>query len=175
MKNNLDKTTHVIILYFIEKLNGVLGKTHLSKLLFLTELLSIKRFKNPLTDLKFVKYHYGPYSNRINEYLENLKEKGYIEIREIPFTNEPTKIYTRYYSNKKFQINKIIVEALDGDSEKKTLLDEIINSYGNISLQQLLDIIYSIQIVKEAKHLEVILKKSKELEEDKEELDFANF
>ena len=174
MKNNLDKITLTIILYFIEKLNGVLGKTHLSKLLFLTELLSIKKFKEPLTDLEFVKYHYGPYSGRINEYLQNLKEKGYIEIREIPFTNEP-KVYTRYYSNKKAPINKFIFEALDGDSEKKTLLDEIINSYGNISLQQLLDIVYSIQIVQNAKHLEIILEKSQEVEEDKEELDFANF
>lgn len=174
MKNNLNKTTLTIILYFIEKLNGVLGKTHLSKLLFLTELLSIKKFKEPLTDLEFVKYHYGPYSDRINEYLQNLKEKEYIEIREIPFTNEP-KVYTRYYSNKKVPINKFIFEALDGDSEKKILLDEIISSYGNISLQQLLDIVYSIGIVKNAKHLDTILEKAKEVEEDKEELDFANF
>ncbi len=174
MKNDLDKTTLTIILYFIEKLNGVLGKTHLSKLLFLTDLLSIKKFDKPLSDLEFVKYHYGPYSERINEYLENLKEKGYIEIREIPFTNEP-KFYTRYFSNKKVQINSIILEALEGNSEKKTLLDEIINSFGNISLQQLLDIVYSLQIVKEAKHLETLLEKSKEVEEDKEELDFANF
>jgi hypothetical protein len=64
---------------------------------------------------------------------------------------------------------------LDGNSEKKTLLDEVINSYGNISLQQLLDIVYSLQIVKNASLLETILEKSKEVEEDKEEIDFANF
>lgn len=174
MKNNLDKITLTIILYFIEKLNGVLGKTHLSKLLFLTDLLSIKRFNKPLSDLKFVKYHYGPFSNKINKYLGELKEKEYIEIRKIPFINEP-KTYTRYYSNKKVPITSIILEALDGNSEKKTLLDEVINSYGNISLQQLLDIVYSLQIVKDAKPLETILEKSKEVEEDKEELDFANF
>lgn len=174
MKNNLDKITLSIILYFIEKLNGVLGKTHLSKLLFLTDLLSTKIFNKPLTNLEFVKYHYGPYSDEINKYLEKLKEKEYIEIREIPFINEQ-KFYTRYYSNKKVPITSIILEALDGNSEKKTLLDEVINSYGNISLQQLLDIVYSLQIVKDAKPLETILEKSKEVEEDKEELDFANF
>ena len=174
MKNDLDKTTLTIILYFIEKLNGVLGKTHLSKLLFLTDLLSIKKFNKPLSDLKFVKYHYGPFSKKINEYLEKLKEKGFIEIREIPFINEP-KIYTRYYSNKKVPITSIVLEALDDNSEKKTLLDEVINSYGNISLQELLDLVYSIQIVKNAKPLETILEKYKEVEEDKEELDFANF
>ena len=174
MKNNLDKTTLTIILYFIEKLNGVLGKTHLSKLLFLTDLLSIKKFNKPLSDLKFVKYHYGPYSNKINNYLKKLKEKEYIEIREIPFMNK-SKFYTRYYSNKKVQINSIVFEALEGNSEKKTLLDEVINSFGNISLQQLLDIVYSLQIVKEAKHLETLLEKSKEVEEVEEEIDFANF
>jgi len=175
MENNLDKTTLIIILYFIEKLNGVLGKTHLSKLLFITDLLSRKRFNKPLTALEFVKYHYGPYSDEINKYLKELKEKDYIEIREIPFIHEPKKLYTRYYSNKKVPITSIIFEALDGNSEKKTLLDEVINSYGNISLQQLLDIVYSLQIVKNASLLETILEKSKEVEEDKEEIDFANF
>jgi uncharacterized protein YwgA len=125
--------------------------------------------------MEFVKYHYGPYSDKINKYLEKLKEKGYIEIREIPFINEPSKIYTRYFSNKKVPITSIIFEALDSNSEKKTLLDEVINSYGNISLQQLLDIVYSLQIVKDAKPLETILEKYKEVEEDKEEIDFANF
>jgi len=177
MKNKLDKTTLTIILYFIEKLNDVLGKTHLSKLLFLTDLLSIKKFNKPLSDLKFVKYHYGPYSKKINSYLDYLKEKGYIEIKEIPFISEP-KFYTRYHSNKKVQISNIILEALEGNSEKKTLLDEIVNSFGNISLQQLLDIVYSLQIVKEAKHLETLLEKYKEVEKDEEvekEIDFANF
>ena len=174
MKNNLDKTTLTIILYFIEKLHGVLGKTHLSKLLFLTDLLSIKKFNKPLSDLKFIKYHYGPYSKEIDKYLEKLKEKEYIEIKEIPFINE-TNFYTRYYSNKKVPINSIILEALEGNSEKKTLLDEVISSFGNISLQQLLDIVYSLQIVKEAKYLEALLEKSKEVEEAEEEIDFANF
>lgn len=148
-KTEFDKATSLVILYFIEKLNGVLGKTHLQKMLFLTDLLATKNFKNKITAIDYKKYTFGPFSEQLDAYTSMLKERNLIQIREFPFISEPEKTYTRFYLAKKINSKSALLKVLK--PEQVLLIDEIVNSYGNLSLQEVLDIVYDFQIVKNSK------------------------
>lgn len=167
--DKLNKTTEKIIFYYINRLNGVLGKTHLQKLLFLTDLISIKRTRESITSLEFVKFHYGPYSEEVEKYTELLENKKFIETRTFPYINEKGKqsTYYRYYSQNRDprEIRNLLFSEIGSD--KLSILDEIVSSYGNISLQDLLDIVYGYQMIKNAKPMETLLKNAKKVKEEK--------
>lgn len=143
----LDKTTLVVILYLIERLNGILGKTHLQKMLFLSDLISSKRYKEKITSLEYEKYHFGPYASELDTYTSELETRGLIEKKEYNFTSDNTKTYTRFYKKLPESIKPQLIKSLK-PPEKVILLDEIIDSYGNLSLQEVLDIVYQLEIVK---------------------------
>lgn len=173
-KENFDKNTVAIIYYLIEHLDGVLGKTHLQKMLFLIDLLSTKKFKEPLTKLNFQRYHYGPYSEEVNNYISRLETKEQIIVKVLPFSDNEDKTYTRYYYNNKGSIKNYLYKELG--AEKVMLIDEIINSFGNKSLQEVLDVVYSLETIKKAdlcKPLEMaqIIKDEENNDEPVEELD----
>ncbi len=148
VEQQLDKNTLLIILYFIEKLNGVLGKTHLQKMLFLSDLISTKKYKEKLTTIDYQKYHFGPYSEAVADYVKELKSRNLIEERELPFHDESGKTYTRYYFKSAEPAKPSLLSALGAD--KTILLDDIANSFGNMSLQEVLDVVYSLETVKDA-------------------------
>jgi len=149
ISKQLDKTTLAIVLYFIEELNGVLGKTHLQKLLFLSDLIAVKKFKKQFTKLEYEKYKFGPYSNAVNAYVNYLKGKDLIEIRKFSFLSDKSKTYIRYYRNKKSSIKNFLQQKLGAD--RLLALNDIISSYGNMSLQDVLDIVYELELVKKSK------------------------
>lgn len=142
----LDKSTLEIIFYFIERLDGVLGKTHLQKMLFLTDLLSMKKFKEKLTAIDYRKYHYGPYSEAINDYTTELKKKGVIAEKKFSFRDGSERTYSRYHKTVNASIKGNLMKNIG--AERVVLLDEVINSYGNMSLQGVLDIVYKLELVK---------------------------
>ena len=144
----LDKNTYEIIFYFIERLDGVLGKTHLQKMLFLADLLSMKKFKEKITAIDYRKYHYGPYSEIVNDYTTKLKDKGAITEKEFSFRDGSDRTYSRYYKKINASIKSSLMENIG--AERVVLLDEGINSYGNMSLQGVLDVVYKLELVKGA-------------------------
>ena len=157
MKNNkeIDKTTLVIILYVIQKLDGILGKTHLQKLLFLINLRAYMKFKKPLLKLEFEKYKYGPFSYQVDHYIDNLETKNLIRSKENTYSGD--KKYVRYYCSKKFvDIKEYLSENIELNSKEIALLDEVIDSYGSISLRDLLDIVYSLPSVKKTEYCQPI-------------------
>lgn len=165
-----DKNTLALILYFISRLNGVLGKTHLQKLLFLTDLISSKRFQEKITAIEYKRYLHGPYSSQLNDYTEKLSKSDWIEIKELPFINDPSKKYVRYYSKKPTQIKQQLLKNLGPD--KMLLIDEVIDSFGNMSLQDVLEIVYGLQIIK-ASEMDKPLEMAKKIEskEPEDEID----
>jgi uncharacterized protein YwgA len=163
-----DQKTLVVILYIIERLNGVLGKTHLQKILFLADLLSVKKFKEPITSLKFEKNHFGPFSYEVNSYVKHLQKKGFINIKELPFINDEQKNYIRYYYTYKSSTKKLLSQRVD--AEKIVLLDDVINSFGNVSLQEILDVVYKLETVKNS-DLHKPLEMAKIIQDDDSEVE----
>jgi uncharacterized protein YwgA len=142
----LDKNTLLVVLYLIERLNGVLGKTHLQKILFLTDLIATKKTDEQITVLDYKKYHYGPFSSELQEYTKELEKKGLVTEKEFPFASDSSKKYTRYYFAKEGTSAKPQLLKSIGN-EKIMIIDEIVSSYGNMSLQEVLDIVYKLQLV----------------------------
>ena len=144
----LDQVTSIVMYYFVSALNGVLGKTHLQKLIFLTDLLASKRFGQPITKMKYVRYTHGPYSKDLDSYIEKLVSSGLIEQRQFPMFSNPEHYYSRFYQKQIVDSKDFLVQAVG--AEKMLLVDEVSQSYGNKSLQQVLDFVYSLEEVKDA-------------------------
>jgi len=171
-KLTTDKVTSALMYYFIYSLNGVLGKTHLQKLMFLSDLLASKKFNGPISKMKYVRYTHGPYSWALDDYINGLKEKEYIEQREFPITTDPRKSYSRFYLNKKVDVKTFLLTKLG--AAKMLLIDEIVQSYGNKSLQEVLDIVYSLEEVKRTKH-ETPIQLAQKMQHSEEDMDDIPF
>lgn len=166
-KEALDATTLYVVFYLIKQLNGVLGKTHLQKLLFLGDLLSMKKFKTQITPLKYRKYFYGPYSSAVEDYTKHLERRGWIEIKQLPL--DKTTKYIRYYTKKEINVKPKLLEKIG--PEKTLLLDEVIHSFGNMNLQDVVDVVYKLEIVEKTPPSSPLdfakeIKNDKEKEED---------
>ena len=144
----LDDTTLNLILYFINKLDGILGRTHLQKMLFLTDLLAVKNFQQPITKIEYKRYKHGPYSQQLNEYVSALEKDGFIETKKLEFINDSSKKYYRFHAKKPIDIRLELISKLG--PEKVLMIDEVVNSFGNLSLQEVLDIVYSLEIIKKS-------------------------
>jgi hypothetical protein len=173
-KKPLDRTTQIVVLYLISRLDGVLGKTHLQKMLFLSDLMSVKKFKEQLTAFAYKKHLFGPFCNEVDQYIESLKSNGLIEERKIPLLSNPEQTYSRYYLKKQVSGAAKTVLAKEIGPDKIILVDEIIDSFGNMSLQDLLDIVYDLQLVKKSEKGECLpLDRAKEIKDmDEPEVDF---
>jgi uncharacterized protein YwgA len=168
----LDKNTLLLVLYLIERLNGILGKTHLQKILFLTDLIATKKINTQITVLDYKKYHFGPFSVELQEYTKELETKGLITEKEFPFASDASKKYTRYYFKQDGRSAKPTLLKNLGN-EKLMIVDEIVGSYGNMSLQEVLDIVYNLQIMEKTpknKPLD-IAKENENTAEEKEQED----
>ena len=165
-QQTLDKNTLGVVFYFVSKLNGILGKTHLQKLLFLTDLIAMKKLKEKITTIEYKKYKHGPYSAEIDDYTNHLIDLNYIESKEFPLSSNNAKKYTRYYLKKNIPIKEKLLKSLG--SKKLLVVDEIADSFGNLSLQNLLDIVYNLPIVKNSK-MDSLLDIIKDIEAESEE------
>lgn len=145
----LDKTTVDLILYYINRLDGVLGKTHLQKMLFLTDLISSKKFDAQITKIQYKRYKHGPYSQQLNDYTNFLEKKGFIEARKLKFFSDDSKTYIRFHVKKPINVKANLLEQLG--PERMLLVDEVLNSFGNLSLQEVLEIVYNLEIIKKSK------------------------
>lgn len=166
----LDKITLGVIDYLVSRLDGVLGKTHLQKLLFLSDLMSMKKLRQPITKISFHRYTHGPYSEEVADYTKQLVSIGHIDEREFSFMSDNNKKYTRYYLKKPMKIKEFLLKQIGAD--KMIVLDEVIDSYGNISLQNLLDIVYNLPVMKKAEMNQVLDLSNKGQEESGEDISF---
>jgi Protein of unknown function (DUF4065) len=71
MTEELDRLsmTAKLILFFVVKTKGNIAKTQLVKFLYLADLYSVKWLGKQITDLEWIRYHYGPYEEEIDRIL----------------------------------------------------------------------------------------------------------
>lgn len=145
MNQQLNNTTTALIYYIIFRLNGVLGKTHLQKMLFLTDLISAKKYNKKITDIEYKKYFHGPYSEEVKKYTDFLITKKMIEMKEFSFNDGTPRVYNRFYFAKPANVKDFLISKLGSD--KMVVVEDVISSFGNMSLKNLLDVVYGLQIV----------------------------
>ncbi|MEG2121476.1 MAG: Panacea domain-containing protein [Rikenellaceae bacterium] len=119
------------VVYFATKVEG-LDKTKLLKLLYLAQRMCVLKYKQPLLNLKFEVWQYGPVASSI-----------YYELSE-----DTSSIFNGYiqkqYKNNKFEIVPITKFCNDEFSDREiALLNDIVITYGNCSATKLVQVTHS--------------------------------
>ncbi len=132
------------LIYLIIKKASYLGKTKLVKLIYLMDYEHFKAFGNSITKIDYFYYHYGPYSDEISKYINELgKSKIILETRNISsFTG---RVFCTYCTLGGFEYDKYL-----GADEIDTA-NYILQKYGNEQLEILLDITYDTVPMKNVK------------------------
>jgi len=143
---------HKVILYLLRNIEySKINRTLIFKLLFLSDYYFYLKFNRKITQYEYCKYDYGPFSPAIYSDLERLEYLGIISCK---------KYHVVDYIECKYKIEKDIDFLIDNDI--RNCLD-LVSEIGNkISLNKILDLVYSLNIVKETQSGEVINFKAKE-------------
>ncbi len=125
--------TAKLILFFVLKTKGNITKTQLVKFLYLADLYSVKWLGKQITDLKWIRYHYGPYEEEIDRIL------GLMDGMEIKLDNG---------DGKKYVVVRIgdlapSIESLELSPMMEMMLDNIRHQWMAKPLKELLDFVYS--------------------------------
>jgi len=135
-----------IVLYLIARYCRVAGKgitrTRLMKLLFLVDYMYWKRCGRKLTNLEWRMYLFGPFSREVLGILDELEDGGKAVVKEIE---------RGVYLYKAYEEPANLSEAV------KSLVDEVVEKFGKLSLDELLNYVYSLDEVKRTGIGEVIL------------------
>lgn len=133
-----------IVKFIVEKLSGTLGRTHLFKLIYLADYHSHRLFGKPISTFNYKWYQNGPFNSTFYNYIKELEGK-YIREESIDFPS--CRGYVYHNMPKRMRYSDI--------SEREFyILDYVINTYGKVKLQTLLD-----EIVYKTEPMEELIKK----------------
>jgi Protein of unknown function (DUF4065) len=132
--------TAKLILFFVVKTKGNITKTQLVKFLYLADLYSVKWLGQQITDLKWIRYRFGPYEEEIDRTLELMKGRQI----EIEGANDKNYIIIRMGS----EIPSI--ESLELPVMMQMLLDNIRYQWMGKPTKELLDFVYATSPMVEA-------------------------
>lgn len=112
-----------------------IGRIRLMKLLFLVDYLYSKRFGRKLTSTEWRMWLFGPFSREVLDALDELELSGELAVER----TERGGVF--YYA--------VAKPPRLGESIEK-LVDEVIRTYGTKPLEELLEEVYSIDVVRDA-------------------------
>ena len=76
-----------LILYIISKLsssNAKIGGTRIIKLLYLIDLVALRRLGKKITDIRYSYHFYGPYAQEIVDALDRIAKSDNVEVTVTP-------------------------------------------------------------------------------------------
>ncbi len=133
---------YYIILRYVTFRRLGMGRVRLMKLLFLVDYKSFENNGFKITNVKWIKWFFGPFSKEVLDSLDELVYDGYLMIER----SDVGKFYSPL-STYKFKL----------EDDKVKLIDNIIREYGFLPLDELLRRVYSIDLVRKAKLGDMIL------------------
>jgi len=148
---NLNKEQK-IILYLLKNLRASrINRTLIFKLLFLSDYYFYSRFNKKITQYEYCKYEYGPFSPAIYSDLEGLEYLGVISCEKYRVID---------YIECKYRIEKEVDFKIE--PEISNCLNFVAETGSKFSLNEILNLVYSINIVKETPKGAIINFKEKE-------------
>ena len=147
MKEKLQETIGLILEAHGGKIHS---KTKLVKILYLLERYYAAEYRQPLLNLSFKSYFYGPYTEEIEEALSEMEENGYIRV-------SPVQSYIT--GNKYYNISLIAIPDYGKLSrEDRKVIRNFIRERNlvNRSLDDILDEVYETEEYKRTPFGEVI-------------------
>ena len=115
-----------LVLYMVSRFPRGVGRTRLMKLLFLVDAIALKELGRSVTGIDWRRWRYGPFSKDVLDVLDELVDDELLavdpgpEVRYVALT-EPPKI----------------------PEEVKKIVDKIVDEYGFLPLEKLLEKVYS--------------------------------
>ena len=125
-----------LIGYIVDQVNdrdGVVGKTALVKLVYLIDVEHYRRFAKPVTNLKWIFHHYGPYTVELEPVINDNEFVAGYGGRSSPGY--------RYYGRRDWREIHVNFNAQFSASARQ-VADKVINEWGLESLPTILDYVY---------------------------------
>ncbi|MCX6745934.1 MAG: Panacea domain-containing protein [Candidatus Parcubacteria bacterium] len=132
---NEDKKTKQIISYIVQNHENS-SVTTIMKLLYLVDLISVKKTGKKITDFEYLRYNYGPFDKQIYKYLEALLEEKVI-ISKLVYSSEGNEniIYSLNEESDDINFNEIQKDEL-------VLIDNLLNDVRGYGAKALTEIAY---------------------------------
>ncbi|RKS81514.1 uncharacterized protein DUF4065 [Haloarcula quadrata] len=123
-----------MIEYLVSNFSGnALTRTKLVKLLYLADRESYIDRDRQISNIKYIKYHYGPYSEDI---VDTLQEMDGDEIRELSGRSK-NGTYYRYEANSDYEGSSLT-------REERAMLKRVLREYENTQTKQLVETVYDL-------------------------------
>ncbi len=129
--------TEQFLAFIIKNLSGKVTKTQLVKLMYLADLKSVEFTGEQITNVKWIRYTFGPYDMKLDKRLALLEKENYICVSAKSKTKNHDEIYFLYSYKGPSEIE------LDIDANRKQIINTILEQYGTFTLQALLDHVYN--------------------------------
>lgn len=134
MEKEEKEKTKKTILYLLLQLGKNINRTRLVKLLYLSDFLAKKKLGNKITAIKYNYYYYGPFSREILDIINELKiEKKILESESE--NDKGRKFFSYTLLEKDLKLKPL-------EQKEKKVLDDVIEKYGNMEFNQLMDCVY---------------------------------
>lgn len=122
---------------------GEVGRTRLVKLLFLADLQARSELGHSISGVDYSYHYYGPYADPIIDAVEELARRGEVVTSRRPLPNGS---YFTGYSVHRPPANGACGLAPD----EQLIVDEVVDRWGDRSLQELLAHVYSLPTMRAA-------------------------
>lgn len=135
---DLNNKTRLFILYLIDKM-AVPTKTGIIKMCYLCDIATVKSNLEKITDFQYVRYYYGPYDKRIEDYLDDLIKSGFVKSK-LEYGSgggEYAKFSLSEAGEKEIEDRQDVFSA-----EEKRITDSILDSLGSLNAKMLTQIAY---------------------------------
>jgi len=134
------KKTRQLLAYLIQNHPGF-SITSLMKLSYITDLVSIQKTGNPMSGFEYKRYKYGPFDDKIYQYLSELKIGNVID-EDVAYSQTGDE-YIIYNFNEKeeFSFDKLT-------DEEKGIMDEVLESLKGYGAKALVELAYKTKPMK---------------------------
>jgi len=134
--------TRDLVLYFIQKLEGGLGRTKLIKLCYLTDLISRMTYGKPVTKFQYRLFENGPFDTQFYGTIKSLAQEGFIEEQFVP-----------EFNGHRYQVKRAKdPRELSLSREERIVSERVADRFGKLRLDVLLDeVVYRTEPARKAK------------------------
>jgi len=139
------------IIYFLIKNSNNLGKTKLTKLMYLADYEFFKQYNKKISNIDYIRWDYGPFSPDIYDCLDFMADLGIIVMQKFKSFYK-LRDYFSFQAKKEFDFDKNL------SSDEKEFFNYILSKYDNMDVDSIKKITYETEPMLEAPNKGDLLK-----------------
>jgi len=142
----------LVVLYFVDRL-GEVTKTKLAKMLFIADRRYFERTNQTITGFVYRRSFFGPYPAELEDVVGSLIVKRLLRQYELVTITPECETVVRYPLVR----TERLVMYDDLDDEQRQIIDEVVDEFGEMSLDELVEMMCEFEEVKSAEFGEEII------------------